>query len=119
MTPSGQRPDMSGGMVRTPQGIGETHDCGTLPTRTDTVRTRPDSDGPDSGPGVPLAYRARVPRHQMGAAFAEAFTYLADALHPPEPTTAPPASQERRAEIAAAVADAFDLPPDILRKDPR
>ncbi|MFD3609000.1 hypothetical protein ACFWXA_13165 [Streptomyces atroolivaceus] len=108
---------MSGGIVRTPQDIGETQDCGPLPTRADTVRTRPDTACPDTEPGVRFAYRATVPRHLVGAAFAEAFTHLADELHPLEP--APPASTERRAEIAAAVADAFDLPPDILRKDPR
>ncbi|MGW6391148.1 hypothetical protein ACWFR1_11725 [Streptomyces sp. NPDC055103] len=151
MSASGQRPDKSGGIVRTPQDIGETQDCGPLPTRADTVRTRPDSDRPDSNPGVRFAYRATVPRHLMGAAFAEAFTLLAAELHPePEPEPEPPkptvccvcgepsvyenyqgdlfcspcANGEpvpagRRAQAAAAIADAFDLPPDLLRKDPR
>ncbi|MFC9604593.1 hypothetical protein ACFTTN_14180 [Streptomyces niveus] len=108
---------MLGGIVRTLR-IGETHDCGPLPTRADTVRTRPDSDGPDSDPGVRFEYRATAPRHLVGAAFAEAFTHLGTALHLPEPdppAPAPPASPERRDQIA----DAFDLPPDILRKDPR
>ncbi|GAA2948685.1 hypothetical protein ACFPN0_14965 [Kitasatospora cinereorecta] len=150
MSASGQRPDMSGGIVRTPRDIGETHDCGPLPTRADTVRTRPDSDGPDNDPGVRFTYRATVPRRLVGAAFAEAFAHLGEALHPPEPEPEPakatvccvcgatsayenykgdlfcwpcangePVPADRRAQVAAAIATAFDLPPDILRKDPR
>ncbi|MGW6456300.1 hypothetical protein ACWF94_10300 [Streptomyces sp. NPDC055078] len=111
---------MVGGIVRTPLNIGETHDCGPLPIRADTVRTRPDTEGPDRDPGVRFAYRATVPRHLMGAAFTEAFGHLADALQSPEEPKppAPLASPARRDQIAEAVADAYDLPPDILRKDP-
>ncbi|MFJ7592490.1 hypothetical protein ACIQZO_34995 [Streptomyces sp. NPDC097617] len=58
-----------------------------------------------------------MPRRLVGAALAEAFGHLAEALHPPE-EPAPPASPERRDQIAEAVGVAFDLTPDILRKDP-
>ncbi|RPK58115.1 hypothetical protein EES44_24595 [Streptomyces sp. ADI96-15] len=146
MSTPGQRPDTSGGIARTPLDIGETHDCRPFPTSADTVRTRPDGDGPDSDPGVRFAYRATVPRGLAAAALAEAFAHLGAALHPPEPAKAavccecreepsvyenykgdlfcrwcangerPPG--DRRAQVAAAIADAFDLPA-ILRKGPR
>jgi hypothetical protein len=74
---SGQRPDADGGHVRTPFIVGETVDCGPLPTSTDTARTRPDTDVPDTSGGVRVEYRARVPRHLMGAAFAEALDLIA------------------------------------------
>jgi hypothetical protein len=82
VTTPGPCPDTSGGVVRTPQDIGETPDCGPLPAVEDTVRTRPDNGSPDSDPGVRFAYRARVPRHLMGAAFAEALTLLAHETSP-------------------------------------
>ncbi|MGW5930528.1 hypothetical protein ACWF2L_30500 [Streptomyces anulatus] len=74
---SGQRPDADGGHVRTPLIVGEIIDCGPLPTSTDTARTRPDTDPPDTSGGVRVEYRARVPRHLMGAAFAEALDLIA------------------------------------------
>jgi hypothetical protein len=66
-----------GGVVRTPLDIGEAHDCGPLPTRADTVRTRPDDLCPDTPDGVRVEYRARVPRHLVPAAFAEALDLIA------------------------------------------
>ncbi|MEC3995217.1 hypothetical protein VSR01_17410 [Actinacidiphila sp. DG2A-62] len=115
-----QRPDRSGGHVRTGLDVGETVDCGPLPTRADTVRTRPDSECPDTPGGVRVEYRARVPRHLMGAAFAEGLAAVAAELHPPEPEPEPaPPPAGRRAEVAEAIRSAFDLPADLLRKDPR
>jgi hypothetical protein len=54
----------------------------------------------------------------MGAALAEGLAAVLAELHPPEPEPAPPPA-DRRAEVAEAIADAFDLPDDLLRKDPR
>ncbi|MFD5788634.1 hypothetical protein ACFWH1_18675 [Streptomyces sp. NPDC127037] len=134
---------MSGDIVRSRPDTGRAVGEDTSPTRADTVRSRPDKAGPDSDPGVRFAYRAT-----MGAAFAEAFAHLGAALDPPEPEPEPataccvcgkpsvyenykgdlfcwpcangePASADRRAQVAAAIADAFDLPPDVRRKDPR
>lgn len=76
----GTNPDVRtahGGVVRTPPDTGETGDCGPLPTRADTVRTRQDDDCPESSDGVRIEYRARVPRHMAGAAFAEALDLIA------------------------------------------
>ncbi|MEU6929008.1 hypothetical protein AB0A05_07570 [Streptomyces sp. NPDC046374] len=84
MTEPGPRPDASGGIVRTPLDIGETANCGPLPTRPDTVRTRPDSRCPDNDTGVRFAYTARVPRRLMGTAFAEGLALLAEEIAPPE-----------------------------------
>jgi hypothetical protein len=117
MTAPGQRPDRTGGHVRTGLDIGETVDCGPLPTRTDSVRTTPDSERPDTPGGVRVEYRARVPRRLVGAAFAEGLAAVLAELHPPEPEPAPPPAG-RRAEVAEAIGTAFDLPPDLLRKDP-
>ncbi|MGW6416330.1 hypothetical protein [Streptomyces sp. NPDC055055] len=87
-----------------------------------TRRDRPDTE--DTRRGVRFAYQARVPRRLVGAAFAEAFTLLAqetgadtDRTPPPDtpPPVRPPAS--RREEAAAAIADAFDVPPHLLPKD--
>ncbi|MFF5422699.1 hypothetical protein ACWCQE_27700 [Streptomyces sp. NPDC002409] len=55
-----------------------------------------------------------MPRHLMGAAFAEGLALLADATRP---DPASPASPERRAEIAGAIDEAFDLPPSLTTKD--
>ncbi|MEU2487102.1 hypothetical protein ABZ593_21145 [Streptomyces sp. NPDC012617] len=137
MSAPGQRPDTSDGTIRTPQDIGETHDCNPLPTRADTVRTPPDSDGPDNDPGVRFAYRATVPRHLVGAAFAEAFAHLGEALQP-EPANAPaccvcgePSVYENYKgdlfcwpcadgkPVPAASADTFDLPHDTPGREPR
>ncbi len=77
------------------------------------------ADNPD---GVRFAYTARVPRRHLGAAIAEAFTLLARETSPDTVRTAPdtdvPDVSGRRAEIRASIADAFDLPPSILQKDP-
>ncbi|WP_284576701.1 hypothetical protein [Streptomyces sp. 2P-4] len=81
---SGQRPDNHGGHVRTPILVGETIDCGPLPTRPDTVRTRPDTDPPDTSGRVRVEYRARVPRHLMAAAFAEALDLIARETRTPQ-----------------------------------
>ncbi|MFI2434717.1 hypothetical protein [Streptomyces sp. NPDC018693] len=54
--------------------------AGPSTTSTDSVRTHPDPDAPDtSGRGVRIEYRARVPRHLAPAALAEAFQAIADA----------------------------------------
>ncbi|BBA98298.1 hypothetical protein RVR_4430 [Actinacidiphila reveromycinica] len=112
------RPDKVGGIVRTGPDIGERPDCGPLPTRPDTVRTRTDS----APGGVRFAYTARIPRRQLGAAVVEALTLLAAEISPDTVRTAPdtdaPDTSGRRSEIRASIADAFDLPPSILRKDP-
>ncbi|WP_406066223.1 hypothetical protein OG462_41725 [Streptomyces sp. NBC_01077] len=43
-----------------------------------------------SGQGIRFAYQARVPRHLLGVAIADAFTRLAAELHPePEPEPNP------------------------------
>ncbi|MFC7791331.1 hypothetical protein [Streptomyces cinereoruber] len=74
-------PDRRGGIIRTPPDIGETIDCGPLPTSTDTVRTRL-SARPD---GVRVEYTASVPRHLLGVAIADAFATI-DAARRPDPT---------------------------------
>ena len=78
----------TGGIVRTPP-VDDTrpHGCAPL-TSPDKVRTPPTGRGPDTPGGVRVEYRARVPRHLLGAALAEA----ADAIHaartnPPEEST--------------------------------
>lgn len=94
----------SGGIIRTglarPEIIGETIDCGPLPTRADTTRTRPDTDTTDSCPGVRVEYRARVPRHQLGAAIAEVFGHISAAqsttTYTPEPSDAERPDAPRR-----------------------
>ncbi|MET9321933.1 hypothetical protein ABZX75_17325 [Streptomyces sp. NPDC003038] len=90
MTGPGQSPDTSegspdnrGGTVRTSPVVGETTECGSLPTSADTVRTPPDTNPADSPDGVRVEYRARVPRRLLGAAFAEAFAAIAAAHEPP------------------------------------
>ncbi|WP_168714084.1 hypothetical protein [Streptomyces sp. A1136] len=57
----------------------------------------------------------------MGAAFAEGIAAVLRETQPPAPAPPEPApaAPNRRAEVAEAIATAFDLPPDILRKDPR
>ncbi|MFF4292162.1 hypothetical protein ACFY0N_00730 [Streptomyces vinaceus] len=82
--PDGQpdSPPASGGHVRMPPDIGESPHCGPLPTSADTVRTGPDGYPADSGTGVRFAYRASVPRHLVGVAFAEAFGLLGQELYP-------------------------------------
>ncbi|WP_434593401.1 hypothetical protein [Streptomyces sp. A5-4] len=114
-------PPASGGHVRTGRIVGETSDCGPLPTRPDTVRTRPDNACPDTDAGVRVEYRARVPRRLLSVAIAEAFAAIVHETGPlePEPPEPAPAAPDRRAEVAEAISTAFDLPPDLLRKDPR
>lgn len=84
-TPS-DSPDARGGIVRTGRIVGEMIGCGPSPISADTVRTRPDTASPDSDRGVRFAYKARVPRHLMGAAFAEGLALLAEATQPPADT---------------------------------
>ncbi|MFJ2206001.1 hypothetical protein [Streptomyces microflavus] len=74
---SGHHPDVHAGRPRTLSSVDETSDHGTLPTSADTIRTRPDTDPADASGGFRFAYRARVPRHLMGAAFAEALDLIA------------------------------------------
>ncbi|MFF3096758.1 hypothetical protein [Streptomyces cyaneofuscatus] len=74
---SGQRPDADDGRPRTLSAVDVTPDRAPLPTRADTIRTRPDTDTADASGGFRFAYRARVPRHLMGAAFAEALDLIA------------------------------------------
>lgn len=108
---------------------------------TDTPDTRPD--------GTRFEYRATVPRHLAGAALGEPFPARCEqsAGHPdtrtaqgrvvrtspaigedggcgPLPTSADtsrtqPGHSVRRAQTRAAISRAFELPPDILRGDPR
>ncbi|NDK24703.1 hypothetical protein FSY75_09480 [Streptomyces sp. TR1341] len=125
MTGPDSRPDMPlarGGIIRTGLHVGETPDCGPLPTSPDTARTRQDSGPADNPDGVRFAYTARVPRRHLGAAIAEALSLLARETSPDTARTAPdtdvPDVSGRRAEVRASIADAFDLPPSILRKDP-
>ncbi|MEU9033816.1 hypothetical protein AB0D45_02710 [Streptomyces sp. NPDC048352] len=82
----------SGGIVRTPVLAGETVDCGPLPTSTDSVRTGEDTDTEDTGHGVRIQYRARVPRHLVGDAVAEALGIIAreTAPRPEEPAAIDP-----------------------------
>ncbi|MFZ4266551.1 hypothetical protein [Streptomyces arboris] len=77
MTTPGQRPDVDGGRARMLSAVDVTPDRAPLPTRADTIRTRPDTDPTDVSGGVRIAYRARVPRHLMGAAVAEALDLIA------------------------------------------
>ncbi|GGZ23716.1 hypothetical protein GCM10010387_16160 [Streptomyces inusitatus] len=51
--------------------------CNPAPTSPDTVRTCLDTDAADIPDGVRIEYRARVPRHLAGAAFAEALNLIA------------------------------------------
>ncbi|MDX2922725.1 hypothetical protein [Streptomyces sp. NE06-03C] len=74
---SGQCPDAGGGHIRITSAVDRTTDRDPLPTRTDAIRTRPDTDPADASGGFRFAYRARVPRHLMGAAFAEALDLIA------------------------------------------
>lgn len=121
---SGQTPDLSGrcpdgedDTVRTHADTREATDTGPRPTRADTARTRTNNGPADTGQGVRYAYRARVPRHLTGAAFAEGLALLGAELY--VETEPEPESLNRRAQSAAAIAAAFDLPPDIVRKEPR
>ncbi|MFG2404216.1 hypothetical protein ACGFR8_07730 [Streptomyces brevispora] len=76
-----------GGALRTGVLVGESPDCGPLPTSTDTARTPPDTD---TGQGVRVEYRATVPRYLLGAALAEALGAIDDATRTPPPGDAPP-----------------------------
>ncbi|MET7722935.1 hypothetical protein [Streptomyces mirabilis] len=83
--PADTRPDMSktetgnrGGHVRTRDVGEEPPTCLTPPTRTDVVRTHPDTDTADTPDlGVRIEYRARVRRDQVHLAFAEALNAIA------------------------------------------
>lgn len=135
MTAPGQCPDggpdgcpdtrtSTGGRVRTTPLGGEVVQDEPPRTRADTVRTTPDNPRPDNPGGVRIEYRARVPRRLLGAALAEAFGIIARETGQPGPTadtvrTDPADMSGRRAEVSASIAAAFDLPPDLLRKDPR
>ncbi|MCY0957682.1 hypothetical protein [Streptomyces sp. H27-H5] len=123
-TPPGALPSPVRRTPRTP----DTPDTGRTPPDTDTPRT-PDTSraraDTDTGQGVRIEYRARVPRHQLGAAVAEAFAHIAretrqhspDTGRTPQADTPPPARTPatRRAQSAAAIAGAFDVP---QRTDP-
>ncbi|MER8090714.1 hypothetical protein ABTZ57_37975 [Streptomyces sp. NPDC094048] len=114
-------PPARGGIVRTPAIVGETVDCGPVPTRTDTARTRPDTDTADTGPGVRVEYRATVPRHLVGAALAEALHAIDRATStdttrtPPDTDTPDSVRTPRRTETSAAISRAFDIPGDLTR----
>ncbi|MFK0063408.1 hypothetical protein ACIQTN_29785 [Streptomyces werraensis] len=72
-TPPDTPPDTSGHAV---QGM-VVHHHGQPFTSTDTVRTHPGTDTPDtSDPGVRIEYRARVRRGQVHQAIAEAFDVI-------------------------------------------
>ncbi|WNI20351.1 hypothetical protein [Actinacidiphila sp. ITFR-21] len=65
-----------------------------------------------------------MPRHLLGVAMAEAFGIIARETGQPDLTadtvrTDPADTSGRRAEVSAAIGAAFDLPPDLLRTDPR
>jgi hypothetical protein len=94
--PAGAAPDISadtghnrGGHTRTPPAGEPAPDRGALPTRADTARTASSGQGPDTADGVRVEYRARVPRHLLGAAIAEAAQALSTAR------TTPPAKDPR------------------------
>ncbi|MFI1954824.1 hypothetical protein ACH437_23750 [Streptomyces xinghaiensis] len=111
-----------GGIVRTTRTAGETSDHGPAPTSADTARTGTDTAPADNNPGVRITYTARVPRHLLGAALAEALDHIAretgtDTARTASDTESPDTSGHR-AEIRAATADAFDLPPALIRKVP-
>ncbi|MBA0053481.1 hypothetical protein E0L36_22155 [Streptomyces sp. AJS327] len=99
----------------------------STPGRSDAARTSP-IERPD---GVRVEYRARVPRHLVGAAFAEALAAIGQATRSdtagqvPDnagepPDTADAASDDtaraarpggvRRAQVRDAINDAFDIP---------
>ncbi|MFD3844759.1 hypothetical protein ACFWVB_02565 [Streptomyces microflavus] len=84
---SGQCPDTRGGTVRTPFAVGESADCGPLPTRADAVRTRPDTPRPDTPDGVRIEYRATVPRSLVAAAFLEGLAEISRATTDQTPRT--------------------------------
>jgi hypothetical protein len=71
-----------GGIVRTCSVGEDNQDDGPLPTSADSVRTGHD-DGPADNSGVRVEYRARVPRHLLGAAIAEAAHAINTARTPP------------------------------------
>ncbi|MER7835299.1 hypothetical protein ABTY98_05150 [Streptomyces sp. NPDC096040] len=79
---SAESPDTHGGHVRTAD-IDETPPtCLMPPTSTDTLRTHPDTDTPDTADtGVRIEYRARVRRDQVHLAIAEAFDVISRETH--------------------------------------
>lgn len=74
-------PGRTGGMVRTRPASEDWPDRGAHPTSADSARTGPDNS-PAANGGVRVEYRATVPRHQLGAAVAEAFGAIAQATAP-------------------------------------
>lgn len=114
MNTPGHSPDIPparGSIVRT---IGETSDHDPTPTSTNTVRTSTDTAPTDNNPGVRITYTARVPRHLLGAALTEALNHIARETG----TDTAPDTSGHRAQARAASADASDLPPTLIRKDP-
>ncbi|WP_158678685.1 hypothetical protein [Streptomyces sulphureus] len=67
-----------------------------------------------SGQGVRVEYRARVPRHLLGAALAEALAAIARETADDQD---PPPAPDRRADVAAATNRAFDIPPHLTRRN--
>lgn len=88
----GTPPDTSGHTARTsaPAHSAPTEpDDAPLTTSPDTTRTRPDTDTPDTGHGVRITYTASVPRHQLGAAIADALHHIAAETHTTNPGSEP------------------------------
>lgn len=90
MTGPGQSPDMpqdiptgTGGLVRTPPDTVQTAASRDVLSRQDTVRTRPDSEGPDTADSARIAYGARVPRRLLGGALAEVLARITREMRTP------------------------------------
>ncbi|MFE3378780.1 hypothetical protein [Streptomyces anulatus] len=137
MSPDTVRP--SGPVRRTRVPEGKEAGPAPTPTSTDTPGQRADTAGEDtprkprgtdtrdsgrtqgdtgSGQGVRVEYRARVPRHQLGAAIAEGFAHIAYETRADARRTPPPDPPDTvRPLTVADIATAFDLPEDLLRKD--
>lgn len=74
------------------------------------ARTRPDTD---TDVGVRLEYRARVPRHLLGAAVADALGFIAaetSQADTADTVRTGPDHSVRRARTSAAISAAFDVP---------
>lgn len=118
---TGGRPHpTSAGTARTPPDT-PAADTPRTPGRRDTPDTRRTPPDTDSGQGVRVEYRARVPRRQISAALAEAAAHIARETRADTPRTPPdtvrPLPANRRERTAAAIAAAFDIPEHLLRRD--
>ena len=86
-------PDRHGGTARTGLVGEDRPDCGAFATSADSVRTGSDNGPADNDGGVRVEYSARVPRHQLGAAVAEAFGAINEATaHKKPASSSPPGS---------------------------